>query len=231
MLVVCDDRRARRQLAGALRHGQFTAKIAPDPATASRLLRGHTFAAVTVTDLAGVDLGELVHALRDQTDRPILVVSSRTAEWDKVPVLDAGADDYLTEPYGVDELLARLRAITRRFERASEEAPIVTDDFTVYVRDRRFVLADGAEAPLTETEWKVLEVLLRHPGHLVSREELLRSVWGPDALDKTNYVRVHMVSIRRKVEPDPTHPRYFITAPGLGLRFVPSAFAARSSAS
>jgi two-component system, OmpR family, KDP operon response regulator KdpE len=231
VLLVCDERRARRQFANVLRHGGFDVKTANDSAAAARLLRAQRFAAAIVTDLAGVDLAAFVHELREQSEVPILAVSAETEEWETVRVLDAGADDHLGVPYRVEELLARLRACMRRFERASEEAPIVTDDFSVYVTDLRFVLADGSEAPLTETEWKVLEVLLRHPGHLVGKSDLLRAVWGPDAVEKTNYVRVHMVSIRRKVEPDPARPRYFVTVPGLGIRFVPSAVAARSSAS
>jgi two-component system, OmpR family, KDP operon response regulator KdpE len=231
VLLVCDDERSRRQLASVLRHGRFDPKIVREAAVAGRLLRRHSFAAVVVTDLEDAELPELVHELRELTELPILVVSANGDEWDKVLALDAGADDYLTEPYGVDELLARLRAMLRRFERATEEAPIVTDDFTVHVRDRRFVMADGRDAQLTETEWKILEILLRHPGHLVRRDDLLRSVWGPDAEEKTQNLRVHMASIRRKVESNPADPRYFITAPGLGLRFVPSAAEVPRSAS
>ena len=231
VLLVCDDRRRRRELASVLRLGEFEVKPAHDAAAARRLLRGQRFAAAVVTDLVGVEVPAFVHDLREQSDVPILVVSSEADEWEAVTVLDAGADDHLVVPYQVEELLARLRACMRRFERANDEAPVVTDDFEVYVTDRRFVLADGSEAPLTETEWKLLEVLLRHPGRLVGKPDLLRAVWGPDAIEKTNYVRVHMVSIRRKVEPDPARPRYFVTVPGLGIRFVPSAIAARSSAS
>lgn len=227
VLVVCDDRKARLHLATVLRHGQLEVKTAVHVDEACRLLRRRSLAAVVVTDLAGVELSEVVAELRARTELPIVVVSTRAEEWEKVPVLDAGADDYITRPYGIEELLARLRAATRRFARAADEEPVVTDDFTVYVQDRRFVTADGTEVPLTSTEWRLLEVLLRHPGHLVSQADVLRAVWGPDAIDKTNYLRVHMTSIRRKVEPDPTHPRYFLTAPGLGIRFVPSAVNAR----
>jgi two-component system, OmpR family, KDP operon response regulator KdpE len=231
VLVVCGDRRSRRQLANVMRHAEFEAKAVDDPNVASRLLRGHQFAAIVVADLEGLALPDFVGELRVQSDIPIVVVSKLTEEWDKVLALDAGADDYLTEPYGVDELLARLRATMRRFARAIDDQPVVTEDFTVFVRDRRFVMADGVEVRLTETQWKVLAVLLGHPGHLVSRAELLRSVWGPDAVDKSNYLRVHMVGIRRKVERDPAHPRYFVTVPGLGLRFVPTPADARCPAS
>ena len=231
VLLLCDDRVLRRQLANVLRHGHFEAKPAGDVDDATRILRRQSLAAVMVTDLTDGELPAIVRDLRQRTDLPILVVSRNADEWEKVTVLDAGADDYLTQPYGIEELLARLRATLRRFERASDETPIATDDFTVYVHDRRFVRADGSEAPLTSTEWKVLEVLLRHPGRLVSRAEVLQAVWGADAVDKTQYLRVHMVSIRRKVEPDPARPRYFVTVPGLGLRFVPTAAEAQGSAS
>jgi two-component system, OmpR family, KDP operon response regulator KdpE len=231
VLLVCDDRALRRQLANVLRHGHFESKVANDLADGARRLRRQNLTAVIVTDLTSADLPAVVHDLRVLTNLPILVVSRNADEWQKVSVLDAGADDCLTQPYGIEELLAHLRAMLRRFERASDETPVVTDDFTVYVHDRRFVRADGSEAPLTSTEWKVLEVLLRHPGRLVSRAEVLQTVWGADAVDKTQYLRVHMVSIRRKVEPDPACPRYFVTVPGLGLRFVPSAVEAQGSAS
>jgi two-component system, OmpR family, KDP operon response regulator KdpE len=231
VLVVCDNRRSRRQLANVLRNGGFETRAAHDREEGGGLLRRHRFVAVVVTDIAGADLRSVVGDLRARTDLPILVVSTSADELDKVAVLDAGADDYLTEPYGFEELLARLRATLRRFERASDESPIVTDDFTAYVHDRRLVAADGSEAPLTATEWKILEVLLRHPGHLVGQSDVLRSVWGPEAVAKTQYLRVHMASIRRKVEPDPAHPRYFVTVPGLGLRFVPSDVQVQGSAS
>jgi two-component system, OmpR family, KDP operon response regulator KdpE len=231
VLVLSDNRIVRRQIANVLRHGEFEVRAARDVREAGGLLRRHQFAAVVVTDLVGVEPRDVVEEIRTRTEQPILVVSRNAEEYDKVTVLDAGADDYLTQPYGIEELLARLRATLRRFERARDEPPIVTDDFTAYVHDRRLIAADGSEPRLTATEWKLLEVLLRHAGHLVSHSDALRSVWGPDAIDKTQYLRVHMTSIRRKIEPDPAHPRYFLTVPGLGLRFVPSATRAQGSAS
>jgi two-component system KDP operon response regulator KdpE len=220
----------RRQLANVLRHARLDSKAARSAGEAGCMLRRQQFAALIVTDLLGVMLPDLVGELRARCDLPIVVVSTIADEDERVETLDAGADDVLTQPYGIEELLARLRATLRRFERAAHDAPVVTDHFTVYVHDRRFVNADGSEASLTSTEWRILEVLLRHPGHLVSRADLLQEVWGPDAVEKSQYLRVHMVSIRRKVEPDPSHPRYFVTAPGLGLRFVPSAVPAQGSA-
>jgi two-component system KDP operon response regulator KdpE len=231
VLLVCDDPRERRQLPLVLRHGGFDVKVVRGLKEAGGYLRRNALAAVLVTDLDGVDLPELVADLRDRTDLPILVVSQQSDEPEKVAVLDAGADDYLTQPVGIEEMLAHLRASVRRFARAVDDAPIVTEDFAVYVHDRRIVRPDGSEVRLTSTEWKIVEVLLQHNGHLVSQPDLLRAVWGPDAVDKTQYLRVHMVSIRRKVEPDPSRPRYFLTVPGLGLRFVPAPVDARGSAS
>lgn len=137
------------------------------------------------------------------------------------------ADDYLTKPYGTDELLARLRAVLRRSRPPEDDAPIVTDDFVIDLSDRRFVGADGTEVPRSPTEWRIVEVLVRHPGHLVTQTDVLPLVWRPEAINKTEHLRVHMANIRRKVEPDPARPRYFLTVAGLGLRFVPEPTAAR----
>ena len=136
-----------------------------------------------------------------------------------VDCLDAGADDYVALPFDPEELLARLRAVLRRTELAEDEPPIVTDDFTIELAERR-VVRHGTEVSLSPIEWKLIEALARRAEHLVTREELLASVWGPDAVEKPQYLRVHMASIRQKLEPDHAHPRYFVTAPGLGLKFV-----------
>ena len=229
-LLLADDHAERRRLGTMLRHGHFDVKAVSSVEGAAKALRRRPFAAVVVADLDGVAARDAVAVLRPCTDAPIIAVSRRADEWGMVPVLDAGADDYLAEPFGAEELLARMRAALRLFARATDEPPVVTDDFTVYVHDRRFVAADGSEVALTSTEWRILEVLLRHPGHLVSQAEVLRAVWGPDAIDKTQYLRVYMASIRRKVEPEPARPRYFVTAPGLGLKFVPSVLEVRGSA-
>jgi two-component system KDP operon response regulator KdpE len=146
-------------------------------------------------------------------------VSERDEPSHRVALLDAGADDVVTRPFDPEELLARIRAVARRVARLEEERPIVTPDFTMHIADRRFVRADGGEVTMSPTEWRLIEVLVHHAGHLVTREELLVSVWGPQAATKTQYLRVHMASIRQKAEPDPSRPRYFVTIPGLGLRF------------
>ena len=160
-----------------------------------------------------------VDELRARTDAPIIVVSDVDEPARNVALLDAGADDVVRRPFDPEELLARIRAVARRVTPPEEERPIVTPDFVLYLGDRRFVRADGGEVPLSPTEWRLIEVLVHHAGHLVTREELLVSVWGPQAASKTQYLRVHMSSIRQKVEPDPSRPHYFVTVPGLGVRF------------
>ena len=149
---------------------------------------------------------------------PIIVLSVREAERDKVAALDAGADDYVTKPFGMDELLARLRAALRRARPAAEEAVIETPDFSVDLGARRVTVGD-TDVHLTPTEWGILEVLVRHPGRLVTQRQLLQQVWGPQYERETNYLRVYLAQLRRKLEPDPGRPRYLVTEPGMGYRF------------
>jgi two-component system KDP operon response regulator KdpE len=172
--------------------------------------------------LPGVDGLGVIRGLRGWTNVPIVVLSVREAEADKVAALDLGADDYLTKPFGMDELLARLRAALRRHQPTVEEPVIETPDFRVDLADRR-VTAGGQEVHLTPTEWGILDVLLRHPGRLVSQRQLLQQVWGPGYERETNYLRVYLAQLRRKLEPDPARPRYLITEPGMGYRFEPPA--------
>ena len=230
VLIVDPDRHSRRLVSRALRSAGYAAESAPDPSRAASLLRRRRLDAV-IFDPSELGAGDTVNALRAQTVLPILVVSASDNVWDKVAVLDAGADDYLTKPFGVEELLARLRVALRRPWRAALDTPSVsTADFTIHLADRRWQAADGTEVVLTPTEWRVVEVLVAHAGHLVTQDELLRRVWGPGAVGKAHYLRVQMAAIRRKVEPDRTRPRYFITAPGLGLRFDPDPHAPLATA-
>jgi two-component system, OmpR family, KDP operon response regulator KdpE len=136
------------------------------------------------------------------------------------PALDAGADDYVTKPFGMDELLARLRSALRRATPAEEEAVVGTADFTIDLAAKRVVNASGEEVRLTPTEWQIVEVLARNSGKLVPQQQLLQQVWGPQYERETHYLRIYMSQIRRKLEPDPSRPRYFITEPGMGYRFV-----------
>jgi two-component system KDP operon response regulator KdpE len=151
---------------------------------------------------------------------PIIVLSVREGEGDKVDALDAGADDYVTKPFGMDELLARMRAALRRAVPGEEEAVVETVDFRADLAAKR-VERDGEEIRLTPTEWQIVETLIRHPGRLITQRQLLQSVWGPQYEKETNYLRVYLAQIRRKLEPDPAKPRYFVTEPGMGYRFEP----------
>ncbi len=172
--------------------------------------------------LPGIDGVEVIRGLRGWSTVPIVVLSVRDGERDKVAALDAGADDYVTKPFGMDELMARLRAALRRATPAAEEPVVETPDFTIDLAAKR-VHRDGAEVRLTPTEWHLVEVLVRSRGKLVSQRQLLQEVWGPEYHDETAYLRVHMANVRRKLEPEPGRPRYFFTEPGMGYRFAPSA--------
>jgi len=158
--------------------------------------------------------------LRGWTNVPIIVVSARDAEPEKVRALDAGADDYVTKPFGMDELLARLRAALRRSTTdEGEEAVVSTESFTIDLADKRVTVGDE-HVHLTPTEWRLLEVLVRNRGRLVSQKQLLQEVWGPAYHDETNYLRVYVGNLRRKLEPVPSQPRHLRTEPGMGYRFV-----------
>jgi two-component system KDP operon response regulator KdpE len=164
-----------------------------------------------------MDGTEVIRGLRGWTQAPIIVLSARAGQGDKVDALDAGADDYVTKPFGMNELLARLRAALRR--RAPDDSPTVTTaHFTVDLAAKQAKTVHGP-VRLTPTEWHLLEVLIRHEGKLVSQRQLLKEVWGPNYETETNYLRVYMAQLRRKLEADPAHPRHLITEPGMGYRF------------
>lgn len=170
--------------------------------------------------LPGLEGIDVIRGLRGWTHVPIIVLSVRDAEQDKIAALDAGADDYVTKPFGMGELLARLRAALRREAETDDDQPtVVTEDFTIDLSSKRVIGPGGDEVRLTPTEWGIVEVLARHHGKLVSQAQLLREVWGPQYGEETNYLRVFMAQIRRKLEPRPATPRYFITEPGMGYRF------------
>ena len=168
--------------------------------------------------LPGMSGLDVIEGLRGWTNVPIVVLSARGSERDKVAALDAGADDYVTKPFGMDELFARLRAALRRTSPAGEAAVVSTPDFVVDLA-AKVVTRDGTEVRLTPTEWGIVELLVRNPDKLVSQRQLLQDVWGPQYGEETNYLRVHLAHIRRKLEPEPGAPHYFITEPGMGYRF------------
>ncbi|MEZ3181288.1 response regulator [Streptomyces pimonensis] len=222
VLVVEDDPQLVRVLVLNMRAHRYDVDAAPDGATALRL------AVARQPDVVVLDLGlpdmdgtDIIEALRGWTRVPVLVLSARGASEEKVAALDAGADDYITKPFNMDELLARLRAAARHTETApvaAETTLVMTDDFTIDLAAKRARRA-GSDVRLTPTEWHLLEILVTHPGRLVTQKHLLHEVWGEVQGNKTNYLRVYMAQLRRKLEADPSHPRYFITEPGMGYHF------------
>ncbi len=221
VLAVDDEPPILRALAANLRVRGYDVDLAASGEAALELAARHT-PDVVILDLGlpGISGLEVIRGLRGWTDTPIIILYAREGQADKVAALDAGADDYVTKPFGMDELLARLRAALRRAS-PTPVAPVVrTPDFTVDLAATK-VTNDEGEVRLTPTEWHLVEVLVRNAGKLVSSRHLLHEVWGPQYGDETNYLRVHLAHIRRKLEPDPSRPRYFITEPGMGYRFEP----------
>ena len=221
VLIVEDEPHLRRALAINLRARDYEVQAVGDGTSALQA------AAARVPDIVILDLGlpdmdgvDVVSGLRGWTSVPIIVLSAREAQADKVAALDAGADDYVTKPFGMDELLARLRAGLRRAVRAENLPTIATETLSIDLRAKR-VLRHGVEVRLTPTEWHLLEALVRDPGRLVSGRQLLQEVWGPAYGEETNYLRVYMAQMRRKLEENPSRPRHLITEPGLGYRFEP----------
>lgn len=221
VLVVDDEPQIRRALSTNLRARGYHVDLAADGEEALREAAEH-HPDVVVLDLGlpGIDGIEVIRGLRGWTSVPIIVLSVRADESDKVEALDAGADDYVTKPFGMNELLARLRAAVRRSVPREEEATVVTPDLRIDLAAKRVSRTDGTEVHLTPTEWHIVEVLVRHRGKLVSQRQLLQEVWGPAYEKETNYLRVFMAQIRRKLEPEPGRPRAFLTEPGMGYRFV-----------
>jgi two-component system KDP operon response regulator KdpE len=219
ILVVDDEPQIVRALRINLRARGYEVDVAQDGATALRA------AADRHPDLVVLDLGlpdmegaEVIAGLRGWTSVPVIVLSGRAGSSDKVGALDAGADDYVTKPFGVDELLARIRAVTRRVRPGEPETPVVR------IGELEVDLAEHSitgDVRLTPTEWQLLEHLLRHPGKLITQRELLHDVWGPQYRNETNYLRQYMARLRRKLEADPARPRHLLTEPGMGYRFRP----------
>ena len=222
VLVVDDEGPIARALAINLRARKYEVDVAADGRTALELAaERHPDVVLLDLGLPDLDGTEVIAGLRGWTDVPIIVLSARQDSADKVEALDAGADDYVTKPFGMDELLARLRAALRRGQPGADQDPVVaTEDFTVDLAAKRLV-RDGVEVRLTPTEWHLLEVLVRNAGRLVSQKQLLREVWGPAYERETHYLRVYVGQLRRKLEPDPARPRHLVTEPGMGYRFEP----------
>jgi len=220
ILVVDDEPQLLRALATNLKaRGYEVDQAATGEAALMLAASHHPDLVVLDLGLPGIDGLEVITGLRGWSSVPIVVLSVREREADKVAALDAGADDYVTKPFGMDELLARLRAALRRAAPAGKEEPIVsTPDFSVDLAAKR-VKRDSKEVKLTPTEWEIVEILVRNEGRLVTQRQLLKAVWGPQYEKETNYLRVYLAQIRRKLEPDPARPRYFLTEPRMGYRF------------
>jgi two-component system, OmpR family, KDP operon response regulator KdpE len=176
---------------------------------------------VMILDLGLPDMDgtEVIRGVRGWTSTPIIVLSVWGQENQKVAALDAGADDYVTKPFGMDELLARLRAAVRRAAPAPDEPVVATEHFTVDLAAKRVSRNGNGDVSLTPTEWQLLEVLVRNRGRLVTQRQLLQEVWGPAYETESNYLRVYVAQLRRKLEPEPSRPRYLLTEPGMGYRF------------
>jgi two-component system KDP operon response regulator KdpE len=220
ILVVDDDPGLARALAINLRARKYDVDVAGSGADALRIAaRTRPDAVILDLGLPDMDGTEVVAGLRGWTSTPILVLSARHDQVDKVGALDAGADDYVTKPFGMDELLARLRAALRRAGAVADVAAavLVTASFSIDLAAKR-VTRDGQDVRLTPTEWHLLEQLARNPGRLVTQRQLLREVWGPAAEQQSQYLRVYIGTLRRKLEPVPARPRHLITEPGMGYR-------------
>lgn len=220
VLVVDDDPALVRALTINLKARGYEVHAAGTGSAALQLAAAHPPDAV-VLDLGLPDLdgSEVIAGLRGWTDVPIVVLSAREQSAAKVAALDAGADDYVVKPFGMDELLARLRAAIRRGSPGPAQPVVTTDEFTVDLGAGRVLAADGTDIRLTPTEWHLLEVLVRHAGRVVDHGRLLSEVWGPAYRDQTNYLRVYMATLRRKLEADAARPRHLLTESGRGYRF------------
>ena len=176
---------------------------------------------VLILDLGLPDMDgtDVIHGVRGWSSTPIIVLSVWDQEQQKVAALDAGADDYVTKPFGMDELLARLRAAVRRSAPAPDEPVVTTPDFTVDLAAKRVTRDGEGDIRLTPTEWQLLEILVRNRGRLVTQRQLLQEVWGPAYESESNYLRVYVAQLRRKLEPEPSRPKYLLTDPGMGYRF------------
>jgi two-component system KDP operon response regulator KdpE len=221
VLVVDDEPPILRALGANLRARDYHVDLAATGEQALELASRHQPDAVILDlGLPGISGLDVIEGLRVWTATPIVVLSARDAQDDKVAALDAGADDYVTKPFGMEELLARLRAALRRATPSHQEpARVETPDFVVDLATKKVTTPNGVELRLTPTEWHLVEVLARNAGKLVTARQLLQEVWGPSYDNQTNYLRVHFAHIRRKLEPNPSRPRYFITEPGMGYRF------------
>ncbi len=222
VLVVDDEPQILRALRINLRVRNYEVDTAATGTEALEVAGRHP-PDLVILDLGLPDLSglEVIEGLRGWTSVPIVVLSGRTDSADKVEALDVGADDYVTKPFSMDELLARMRAALRRAGPPEDAPQVKLDDLVVDLAARRVEGGPDGDIRLTPTEWHLLEVLLRNPGKLLSQQQLLTEVWGPGYASATGNLRLYMAQLRRKLEPDPARPRWLITEPGMGYRFQP----------
>ena len=226
VLVVDDEPQIRRALLLNLRaRGYDVLEAASGEAAVQAAASEHPDLVLLDLGLPGMSGLDVITALRGWTQVPIIVLTVRDDERAKVLAFDAGADDYVTKPFGMDELLARLRAALRRSSPVVQEATVVTTHWTLDRSAHTIIGKDHEPIRLTPTEWAIAEHLTRHPRRLVTQRQLVDAVWGPTYEPDANLLRVHLAHIRRKLEPDASRPRYFITEPGVGYRFEPDASA------
>jgi two-component system KDP operon response regulator KdpE len=223
VLVVDDEPQILRALVVNMRARGYDVHTAADGATALRVAGQHP-PDVVILDLGLPDMEgvAVIAGLRGWTTAPIIVLTGRTEQIQKIAALDAGADDYVTKPFGIEELFARMRAVSRRV--SPQAAPSVRlGDWVVDLASHRVRPAsgEGEDQKLTPTEWRVLEILVRNPGRLITKQHLLHEVWGPEYDTETNYLRLYLAQLRRKLEPNPARPAYLLTETGMGYRFRP----------
>jgi len=222
VLVVEDERPLLRALAMNLVARGYAVTEAESGARALAALADQKHDAIVLDlglpDISGV---EVIKAVREFSATPIIVLSARSGSADKVQALDLGADDYVTKPFSMDELLARLRATSRRVAAGDEPVVVAVGDVTIDLVATTAVGADGTAVHLTPTEWKILDVLLRRPGKLVASDTLLTAVRGSSEHTDPSYLRIYLAQLRRKLEPEPSRPRHLITEPGMGYRYRP----------
>jgi two-component system KDP operon response regulator KdpE len=220
VLVVDDEPSIVRALRINLAARKYEVSTATDGASGlAAVARDRPDVMILDLGLPDMDGTEVIRGVRGWTSTPIIVLSVWGQESQKVAALDAGADDYVTKPFGMDELLARLRAAVRRASPAPDEPVVSTEHFTVDLAAKRVARNGDGDIGLTPTEWQLLEVLVRNRGRLVTQRQLLQEVWGPAYETESNYLRVYVAQLRRKLEPEPSRPRYLLTEPGMGYRF------------
>jgi two-component system KDP operon response regulator KdpE len=219
VLVIDDEGSILRALRINLTARNYEVLTAADGATGlAATARDRPDVLILDLGLPDMDGTDVIKDIRGQASTPIIVLTADSQESTKVAALDAGADDYITKPFGMDELLARLRAAVRRATPAPDQPAVTTADFTIDLAAKR-VIRNGTDVRLTPTEWGLLETLARHRGQLVTQRQLLQEVWGEQHHTEAGYLRVYLARLRGKLEPDPARPRYLLTEPGLGYRF------------